>query len=139
MSAIGDIYLAISKMKVAGAKCRNIDKIRLAIAARDLPIRMLLPETTGDLSYIAIGTLNNIEWVIRDLCLWAPLTAGKGIEKYANSMVIYLKEYIAALKLLRNPSGQSVIESVSFKIGVVPWGEAEYWCIDIQLTVEEIL
>lgn len=139
MSAIGEIYTRISKMKVSGVKCRNIDKVRLAIRSRDLPMRMLLPSTTGDLSFIAIGTLNNIQWVIRDLCLWAPLTGGKGIEQYSNSMVIYLKEYIAALKRLRNPTGQSTIMAVSFAMGPIPWGDNDYWAVDIQLTVEEIL
>ena len=138
-SVIGDIYREISKMRVGKVKARNIDKIRLVIKDKDLPCRMLIPSTTGDLSFVGIGTLNNIQWVIRDLCLWAPLTAGKGIEQYASSLVDYLKLYIARVKALRNPTNQSVISGVSFAMGPVPWGEKDYWAVDIQLTVEEIL
>ena len=139
MSEILNIYKSISKMEVGSIKCRDIDKVKLGINKRDLPVRMLLPSTTGDLSFVSFGTLNRIEWVIRDLCLWAPLVSGTGVEKHAGSMVLYIKDYIAKLKTIRNPTGQSNIIGVAFAMGPVPWAENDYWAVDVTLTVEEIL
>jgi len=138
-SAIQEIYLELSKAQIGNARSRNIDKVKLGFRKSDLPMRMLLPSTTGSLSYVSFGTLNRIEWVIRDLCLWAPLTSGSGVEKHAGSMVTYLKDYIATLKTIRNPTSQSNITGVAFAIGPVPWAENDYWAIDVTLTVEEIL
>ena len=138
-SAIDAIYRELSKTKIGNAKARNIDKVKLGINKRDLPVRMLLPSTTGDLSFVSFGTLNRIEWVIRDLCLWAPLVSGTGVEKHAGSMVTYIKDYIAKLKTIRNPTTQSNITGVAFAMGPVPWAENDYWAIDVTLTVEEIL
>lgn len=138
-SAIESIYLKLSKTKIGNARARNIDKVKLKVTRRDLPVRMLLPSTTGDLSYISFGTLNRIEWVIRDLCLWAPIVSGTGVEKHVGSMVTYIKDYIAVLKTIRNPTDQSNITGVAFAMGPVPWADADYWAIDVTLTVEEIL
>jgi hypothetical protein len=138
-SAIESIYRELSKTKIGNARARNIDKVKLGVNKRDLPVRMLLPSTTGDLSFVSFGTLNRIEWVIRDLCLWAPLVSGTGVEKYAGSMVLYIKDYIAKLKTIRNPTGQSNITGVAFAMGPVPWAENDYWAVDVTLTVEEIL
>jgi len=138
-SVISNIYREISKMKIGTIPARNIDKIKLEIKDSDLPMRMLLPSAEGDLGFVGIGSLNNIQWTIRDLCLWAPVSAGKGIEQYAGSMVDYLKLYIAAVKASRNPTGQSTISNVAFTMGPVPWGEQDYWAVNIILTVEEIL
>ena len=125
-SAIDAIYRELSKTKIGNAKARNIDKVKLGINKRDLPVRMLLPSTSGDLSFVSFGTLNRIEWVIRDLCLWAPLVSGTGVEKHAGSMVTYIKDYIAKLKTIRNPTGQSNIIGVAFAMGPVPWAENDY-------------
>ena len=138
-SAIGNIYREISKMKVGKVKARNIDRIKLTIKDSDLPMRMLLPSAEGDLGFVGIGSLNNIQWTIRDLCLWAPVSAGKGVEQYADSMMDYLKLYIAQIKSSRNPTSQSHISNVAFTMGPVPWGEQDYWAVNILLTVEEIL
>ena len=138
-TALEAIYREISKLKISGVKARNIDKIKLAVRPKDLPCRMLLPSTKGDLEFIAIGTLNKITWVIRDLCLWAPIAAGSGIEQFAASMVTYIKLYIVKLKTLRNPTDQSVITGVAFQMGPVPWADSDYWAVDITLTVDEIL
>jgi len=139
-SKISDIYLAISKMKVGKVKCRNIDKIKLAIRDRDLPRRFLLPSTEGDLNFVALGASPiNIEWTIRDLVLWAPITKGAGIEKFAQSMVEFEMLYIKRLQENMNPTTQSVITSVTWRQGPVPWADKDYWAIDYSLKVEEIV
>ena len=138
-SAISAIYKAIANFKISNVKSRNISKIKLIVKDADLPCRMLLPSTSGELSFVGIGSLNNITWVIRDLCLWAPLTAGSGIEQFADSMVGYIRLYVAAIKAHRNPTNQSNITGIAFQMGPVPWAESDYWAIDVTLTVEEIL
>lgn len=138
-SAISAIYKAIANFKISNVKSRNISKIKLIVKDADLPCRMLLPSTSGELSFVGIGSLNNITWVIRDLCLWAPLTAGSGIEQFADSMVGYIRLYVAAIKAHRNPTNQSNITGIAFQMGPVPWAENDYWAIDVTLTVEEIL
>ena len=138
-SAIESIYLKLSKTKIGNARARNIDKVKLKVTRRDLPMRMLLPSTTGDLTFVSFGTLNSVDWVIRDLCLWAPLVSGTGVEKHVGSMVTYIKDYIAKLKTMRNPSAQSEIVGVAFAMGPVPWADEDYWAIDTTLTIREIL
>ena len=138
-SAIKTIYKEIANFKIGKVKSRNINKINLIVKGKDLPCRMLMPSTSGDMDFVGLGSLNNITWVIRDLCLWAPLSAGPGIEQYADSMVSYIRLYIAAIKALRNPTDQSTITGVAFQMGPIPWAEKDYWAIDVTLTVEEIL
>ena len=138
-SALSEIYREISNFTISNVKSRNINKINLIVEETDLPCRMLLPSTAGELKFVGIGTLNNITWIIRDLCLWAPLTAGSGIEQFADSMVSYMKLYIAEVKATRNPTNQSHITGIAFQLGPVPWAEKDYWAIDTTLTVEEIL
>ena len=136
---LDEIYRSLANMTIGSVKSRNIDKIKLQVVKGDLPVRMLLPKTSGELEFVGIGSLNKITWVIQDLCLWAPLTAGKGIQHFAKGMVEYIQLYAAAIKALRNPTTQSVITGVGFELGPVPWADKDYWSIDTTLTVEEIL
>jgi hypothetical protein len=138
-SAIETIYREISKMTISKVKARNIDKVKLTVNQKDLPMRMLLPSTQAEHTFVGFGTLNRLTWVIRDLCLWAPIKSGSSIEKHAGSMVSYIKLYIDALKSNRNPTLQSNIMGVTFSMGPIPWGDGDFWAIDTTLTVEEIL
>ena len=139
-SKISDIYLALSKMEVGKVKCRNINKIKLQIRERDLPCRFLLPSTEGDLNFVALGASPiNIQWLIRDLVLWAPIGAGSGIEKHAKSMVDFEMLYIKQLQENLNPTSQSVITNITWAQGPVPWADKDYWAIDYKLTVVEIV
>jgi len=138
-SQIANIYLAIAAMKVGKVKCRNIDKIKLEIRDKDLPCRFLLPATEGDLNFVALGSSPiSIQWVIRDLCLWAPVSAGSGIEKFSQAMLEYEMLYIKRLQELLNPTSQSVITNATWRQSPIPWAEKDYWGIDYTLTVEEI-
>jgi len=139
MSVVDEIYQEISKLKIDGVKARNIDKIRLAVRKADLPCRMLLPSTRGEVEYVGIGSLNSITWVIRDLCLWAPLSAGSGVEQFSEGMLEYMQLYVMALKELRNPTGQSVVTNYAFEMGPVPWADKDYWAVDVTLTVQETI
>jgi len=139
-SEIHDIYLALSKMKVGKVKCRNIDKIKLAIRDRDLPCRFLLPSTEGDLNFVALGpSPMSIQWVIRDLLLWAPITKGAGIEKFAKAMLDYEMLYIRRIQETMNPTLQSVVTSVSWRQSPIPWADRDYWGIDYTLNIAEIV
>ena len=139
MSEILNIYKSISKMKVGDIKARNIDKVKLTIRDSSLPLRLLLPATSGDMDFIAMGNLQNVGWTIRDLCLFAPLTKGKGVEAYSEAMVDYLSLYMEQIKDNRNPTNLSNIVGVEGSMAPVLWAEKTYWAIDITLTVEEIL
>ncbi len=139
MSDILKIYKSIANMKVGSIKSRDIDKVKLAIRNSDLPMRMLLPSTAGDMGFIAMGNLQNMAWTIRDLCLFAPLTKGKGVEAYSKAMVEYLSLYMKEIKKNRNPTRLSNIVGVEGQMTPVQWADTKYWAIDIVLTVEEIL
>ena len=139
MSDILDIYKSIANMEVGSVKSRNIDKVKLAIPKGSLPMRMLLPSTSGEMDFIAIGTLQNMTWAIRDLCLFAPLTKGSGVQQFSKAMVDYLDLYLAEIKDNRNPTTTSNIIGVEVQMGPIPWGAEDYWAVDITLTVEEIL
>jgi len=69
MSDILNIYASIAGMDITGVNIRDIGDIKLAVTQGGLPMRMLLPSTQGDMSFIAIGSLQDLTWVIRDLCL----------------------------------------------------------------------
>ena len=139
MSELTSIYAAIAAMTVTGATARDIGAIQVEVRPADMPVRMLLPSPTGELEFVGLGTLNKITWVIRDLCLWAPMSAGSGIADYSTAMVNYIKAYVIALKAERGPTAQSVITGVAFQMGPVPWGDSDYWAIDVTLTIDEIL
>ncbi|KKK47384.1 hypothetical protein LCGC14_3155770, partial [marine sediment metagenome] len=104
MSKISEIYDAIAGISLTGVAVRNIDEIELTIIQDDLPCRMLIPSTSGEGEFIAIGRTTRLTWTIRDLCLWTPLSAGTGVGDSTEDMVAYIDEYIAAIKALRNPT-----------------------------------
>jgi len=139
VSDILDIYRSIANMEVGSIKSRNVDKVKLAIKDGELPLRLLLPSTSGEMDFIAIGSLQNMAWTIRDLCLFAPLTKGKGIESFSKAMVEYLSLYLAQVKANRNPTTTSNIVGVEGTMMPVLWAEKTYWAVDITLAVEEIL
>lgn len=139
-SQISPIYKAISKWRVGDVKCRNIEKIKLAIKDKHLPCRFLLPATEGDLNFVALGSSPiNIKWQIRDLCLWAPISAGSGIEMYSGAMLEYEMLYIKRLQENLNPTTQSVITNVTWRQSPIPWAKKDYWGIDYTITVVEIV
>ena len=139
MSEILEIYTSIANMKVGSVKSRNIDKVKLIVKDNSLPMRLLLPATSGEMDFIAIGNLQNMGWTIRDLCLFAPLTKGKGIEYFSQAMVEYIGLYLAQVKANRNPTKHSNIVGLEGQMAPVQWAETTYWAIDIVLTVEEII
>jgi len=138
-SNIKGIYTALANMRVGSVKARNINKVKLSIKAADLPIRLLLPGTKGEGEFVAMGTSQKMIWTIRDLCIWAPLTMGKGIEQFAESMVDYMALYIEAVKNNRFPVNCTNILSWEIQLGPIPWADTDYWSIDCTLTVEEQL
>ena len=139
MSDIQEIYKAIAKMTVGSVKARNISEVKLSVKDGDLPLRLLLPSTSGDMDFIALGDMQGVAWTIRDLCLFAPLTKGKGIEQYSKAMVDYLSLYFAQVKSNRNIYNTSTIIGVEGSMQPVLWAEKSYWAVDITLTVKEII
>ena len=61
MSEIKAIYTSIANMKVGSIKSRNVTKVKLVIKDSDLPMRMLLPSTSGEMEFIALGNLQKME------------------------------------------------------------------------------
>jgi len=139
LSDIQEIYKAVSNLEIGSVKSRNIDKVKLVVRDGSLPLRLLLPSTTGDMDFIALGDMQGVAWTIRDLCLFAPLTKGRGIEQYSSAMVDYLSLYFEQIKANRNIYGTSTIIGVEGSMNPVQWAEKSYWAIDITLTVKEII
>lgn len=140
-SVILDIYDTLADFSITNVSVvRNIDEVKLPVRTGDLPMRILIPSTEGDVN--VDGLINNvsvIDWQIRDLCLWAPLSAGAGIEQYAEDMVTYIKDYIDLVKTNRNPADNCVITGVNIRMTPQPWGDSNYWAVDILLNVKEIM
>jgi len=137
MSNILEIYTSISDMTISSIEARNIDKINLTVTDGALPVRLLLPETSGELSFVGLGALSNMNWVIRDLCLYAPISAGSGIEQFAEGMVNYISLYIDEIKANRCVSGYGTILSMEAVMGPIEWATKNYWAIDITLVIKE--
>ena len=139
-SNISSVYTAIAAYRPTGAVThRNITAAKLKVANADLPCRILLPSVRGEMDFVMIGDLQKVGWAIRDLCLWAPLNAGRGIQQYSSAMVTYISSYLSKVKAGRNPATNCTIVGVEVQMGPVPWGDQDYWAVDITLTVEEIL
>ena len=139
MSAISDIYDAIAGWSFTGVTTRNIDEVKNTVHSGDCPLRILLPFTEGTQGFIALGNPTKVSWVIRDLCLWKPAAEGHGIEQCADDLIGYLSDYADSLKSNRSPSGQSHISNISYRMGVFPWGNTDFWGVEIQITVEEYI
>jgi len=137
--SLRQIYEAMSEMAVGDIGCRNLDEIKLTVRAEDCPMRLLLPSTKGDQGFIAIGSLSKTLWHVRDLCLWQPVVAGSGIEQCANELLTYVEEYGAAVRALKAPTAESVIVTVVFQLGPVPWAATDFWAVDTLVGIEEFL
>ena len=140
MSNIASVYAAIAAWTPTGAGAgHNIlaGSGQLTIANADLPKRILLPSTNVNGEFVMIGTLQKTAWSIRDLCLWAPLGSGSGVEQYSSAMLTYIASYLAKVKAARSPAANCAITGVEAQMGPVPWGEKDYWAVDITVTVEE--
>ena len=137
MSVINDIFLGIANMNVGGVKSRNLPQVTLTIDQNDLPLRLLSPSVSSDVSFVAIGEMNRITWTIRDLCLWATLTGEE--QQHYQPMLDYIRGYIDALKLIKSPANQSWFSSYAIGMGQRMWGDNPYWAVDVLLTVEEAL
>jgi hypothetical protein len=138
MSIILDIYTELANLDLGGIVSRNLPEVQLEVAEAELPLRILVPNTKGEGSFVAIGTLTKVEWAIRDLCLWTPLSAGS-IAEVAEPMMDYVTAYLTALQALRSPLAGSVVSGFTFQLGPVQWGDGQYWAIDVTLAVEEWL
>src|SRR3970040_2682058 len=136
-SLIASIYLAIANLAIGGVKSRNLPEAQLAIEQADLPIRILLPSTKGDGSFVLVGSVEKVSWSIRDLCLWAPID--KDLVDVAEPMLRYITAYLTALKALRGPTSQSHVAGFDFQIAPIEWNGASYWAVDATLSVEEVL
>ena len=141
MSNIASVYTAIAAYAPTGATTsRNITSVGLDVADADLPCRLLLPSTgMEDGQFVMLGNLQKVNWVIRDLCLWAPLGSGTGVEQYSGAMLTYIASYLTKIKAGRNPASNCTITGFAAQMGPIPWGDKDYWAVDVTLTVEEIL
>jgi hypothetical protein len=140
MSNIASVYTAISGYSCTGVTTtRNISAAQLEVAGADLPCRILLPAVQGEGEFVNMGNLQKIEWKIRDLCLWARLGSGLGVQQYSGAMATYIGSYLTKIKAGRNPATNCTITGWDIQMGPVPWAEDDYWAVDITLTVEEII
>ena len=142
MSQIAGIYDALAAMKVGSAEltATDITDVKLIpILDKDLPKRLLMPLTEGDMEYAMIGNLQTVIWGIQDLCLFAPSTSNFGIHQYSGEMLTYIGDYLTAVKAIKSPVAGCVITGVSFRMVPVLWGEKTYWSVDTTLAVKEIL
>ena len=140
MSNIVTAYGAIAAYAPTGVTTsRNISAAQLAVADADLPCRILLPATEADGEFVAIGDLQGVNWTIKDLCLWAPLEAGTGVQQYSAAMLTYITSYLSKVKAGRSPAANCTIVGFAFNMAPVKWGVKDYWAVDISLIVREIL
>jgi hypothetical protein len=139
MSQIEAIYRIIAGFDLGGIQSRNLPEIKLLVQQGDCPVRLLMPSTRGEQSFVLVGSTQKIQWRIRDLCLWAPVSEGQGIENFAQPMQDYIVAYLAAIKALYGGqvTSQAHIVGATFSMGPVIWDETQLWAVDTQLAVEE--
>ena len=141
MSQVEAIYLTLANLDLGGIPSRNLPEINLLVEQGDMPVRLLMPSTRGEQEFVRVGSTQKVRWTIRDLCLWAPVSAGSGIEQYAAAMQAYIVAYLAALKDFYGGglTPQSHVTGATFQMTPVTWGEMSCWAVDAQISVEEYL
>ena len=139
-SNISSVYTVLTAYDPTGVLTnRDITAAKLEVADADLPCRILIPATEGTSGFVGIGNLLTITWTIQDVCLWAPVGAGAGVQQYSTAFVTYIKSYLDKVKADRSPAAGCHISDVSFKIEPTQWGSKTYWAINTTVTVEEKL
>ena len=139
-SNISSVYTVLTAYDPTGVTTnRDITAAQLEVADADLPCRILIPATEGDAGFVGIGNLLSIDWRIQDVCLWAPVGAGTGVEQYSAALVTYIKSYLDKVKADRSPAAGCAITGLSFKISPIAWGKKNYWGVETIVTVSEKL
>ena len=139
-SNISTVYTVLTAYDPTGVTTnRDITACKLEVADADLPCRILTPATEGEASFVGIGNLLSINWKIQDICLWAPVGAGTGVQQYSAAFVTYIKSYIDKVKADRSPAAGCAITGLSFMISPIAWAKKNYWGVETIVTVEEKL
>lgn len=107
-SKILEVYeaLAATEITIAGEliKVAPLEQLPNSVTSLQTPIRILTPlqqfsppnlaSTSIGGAYQGSGGVLDLDWLIHDLLLWAPLASGKGLQTHASSLVTYCGEYI---------------------------------------------
>lgn len=145
-SAIDTIMQAIHDLSVkydadVTPYVRDYDEAETTLAPETAPTRIItiIPDLSGDTNFVGIGTTVTVRWTILDRLWLKPVAAGRGIKDESHHVVAYAAAYANAVKSKRAPSGQSHFAGMTFSSGIQTWGETEWFCVDIYLTVEEVI
>lgn len=127
MSTISAMYtnLAAQSVKIGTntVTVYGLSALPMNIPTAKLPCRLLLP--VGDMAnegrnaeFIAIGDTITVDWQIKDLMLYKPLSQDIGLSAFAPVLVDYAGAYMDMIRAFRAPSNTSHLETVSVMPGI---------------------
>jgi len=124
------------------------DEFRRTADSADTPIRIILPSTEGDVHTfgpMGTGRLSRMEWVIKDMLLYAPVEEGLGWYDVAYDLDNYIDSYATALTAANHnlTTGfctiPAEVESVTFQTGVHTFSARSYYGVLATLRIYEFI
>lgn len=130
-------------------RCRGLDNFQTVVNPANLPLRLLLPVGSNangrNLSIISADHSGRAAtWLIPELALLAPMTAGQGLEEYAGLLVDYVVAYEQAILDRRVDFANEgfLINNMALDTGLYEWpAESGKWYFGVRanLTVQELI
>lgn len=111
-SRILSIYSALAATQITVGselvKVAPITQLPNSVSSLQTPIRILTPlqqfsppnlsSTSVGGAYQGSGGVLDLDWLIHDLLLWAPLAQGRGLQTHSEELIKYCGEYIDMIR-----------------------------------------
>lgn len=106
-----------------------------------LPCRLVLPfgaEFTASGRALTIGgTPKQIQWQPVDLLLWESVGQGRGVIDVMPVLAAYMDAYSTAIRASIAIATGAIVENWTMTPDVYTYGDAQYWGVEVRLTVRE--
>jgi hypothetical protein len=122
----------------------DYDEVNANLSADTCPVRVLMvggvdTAAAEEFIFVALGSTISVRWRLLDRLYLKALPLGRGTEEASPNIIKYAASYVDALRLKRGPTAQSHVLSASFRPSVQDWGSTSFFCIDVDLVIEEYI
>jgi len=122
----------------------DYDEVSANLSADTCPVRVLMvggtdTATGEEMAFVGIGVTVSVRWRLLDRLYLKALPLGRGIEEASPNIIKYIAAYVDAARMARGITVQSHLASLSFRPSVQEWGATQFYCIDVDLVIEEYI